>query len=366
MFSVIVGQMFGPFGVASHAARRAAAENADLRFYAALLAGLVFLNLYLAIRHWRPYWLILCTGAAIVASLLMLAGLFLVAEFFGLVIWIGMLVVLLTLFVQLPRARRRATLDLLTLAIEKQMPLPPVIRALAADQGGSGRLLRMADNLERGMPLSRALEADPGLLPRQAVVAAKMGEATGNLAAAFRQVEANDVLSSPVRQALLGHTFYLVSLAFFVPVVVAFVTIFILPKFISIFDEFGIALPKFTVWTVRFLYSFYWLGICLPIIAAALLIYVILCYVKFWPLPTMGWSRRFKRGRVLRAMSLATDAQRPLGETLTALARSYPRSEIRRNLQACADETLAGANWNISMLKHGLIGVQDAALVDAA
>jgi type II secretory pathway component PulF len=68
----------------------------------------------------------------------------------------------------------------------------------------------------------------------------------------------------------------------------------------------------------------------------------------------------------LRAMALATEAQRPLGETMAALAQSYPGSEIGRHLQACANETRAGANWNISLLKHGLIGVHDAALADAA
>ena len=65
-------------------------------------------------------------------------------------------------------------------------------------------------------------------------------------------------------------------------------------------------------------------------------------------------------------MAIATEAQRPLPETLSALAQNYPRHKTARHLQACADETRAGAAWNVSLLKHGLIGVQDAALIDAA
>jgi type II secretory pathway component PulF len=104
----------------------------------------------------------------------------------------------------------------------------------------------------------------------------------------------------------------------------------------------------------------------MPIIGAATLIYLILWYADFWPLPTLGWGRRFRRGHVLRTMALAAESKRPLGETLAALAQSFPQPETARHLRACADETRAGANWNISMLKHGLIGVHDAALVEAA
>jgi type II secretory pathway component PulF len=320
---------------------------------------------YFAARRWRTFYLLLRIVAATLLSLMLLAALLAVAGFSGLVIWAGALCVALTLFVQLPRARRQATLDVLTLAVEKRMPLPPVIKALAADQWFKGRLLRLAGNLESGMPLSAALQADKGLLPRHALGASQMGEATGNLAAAFRQIEASDALSSPLRQALLGHMFYLASLAFFIPVVFGFVTIFILPKFISIFDDFGIELPDVTVQAVRFAYSYTWIGVCLPIFGAAALIYAILCYAEVWSLPTLG-SRRFNRSPMLRALALATEARRPLGETLAAFAQIDPRPKAARRLRACADETQGGANWNISLLKHGLIGVQDAALIEAA
>ena len=74
------------------------------------------------------------SSLGVLFSLILLGALFAIANFFGVVVWVGLFFVVLTLVVQLPRARRRATLDLLTLAIEKRMPLPPVIKALAADQ----------------------------------------------------------------------------------------------------------------------------------------------------------------------------------------------------------------------------------------
>ncbi|HEX4143216.1 MAG TPA: type II secretion system F family protein [Pirellulales bacterium] len=281
-------------------------------------------------------------------------------------VWFGVGALGIALVVQLQRTQRQATLDVLTLAVEKRMPLPEVIRALAADQWGHGQLLGLAENLERGATLSAALQADQNLLPREALVAAKMGEATGDLAGALRQVNAGDTLRSPLRRALLGHVFYLVSLAFFAPAAFGFAASYIIPNFISIFDDFGVDLPNLTVQTIRFVYAFSWIGYCMPIVGAAVLIYLILWYADYWPLPTLGWGRRFRRGHVLRVLALATEGRRPMGDTLAGLAQTYPQPETARHLQACADETRAGANWTISLLKHGLIGVQDASLVESA
>ncbi len=305
MLSVINELSFGLLGRKSQLGMQPVADsNWDLPLLGLFVAILVGLNLYLAVMHRRAYFLFVRIAVMVILGLFLLAALCAIVSFYGLVIWVGMLVVVLTLFVQIARARRRATLDLLTLAIEKRMPLPPLIKALAADQWAKERLLRLADRLERGMPLSAAIKADRRLLPRDALAAAEMGEATGNLAGALRQTEASNALSSHLRQAVLGHTFYLVSLAFVLPLVVGFIILFIIPKYIAIFDDFSVELPRFTVWTAWFCYfsvrSPPWIGIIVPILAAALLIYMILCYADLLPLPMVGWGRRFEQSRVLR------------------------------------------------------------------
>ena len=327
---------------------------------------IIVASLVLAAQRWPTFYLLLRIVVAAVLALSLLGALVFVAGFPGLLIWTGLLIVGLTLLVQLPRARRRATLDLLTLAIEKRMPLSPVIRAFAADHWSKRRLLRLADDLDRGMPLKTALEAEKGLLPREGLAAAKMGEATGDLAGAFRQARATDVMITPLRQAFFGHTLYLVSLAFVIPLLFTFVMVFIIPKYIAIFDDFGIALPNATVWMVITFRLLSWAGFCLPIVGAAALIYVVLCYAEFWPLPALSWGLRFERGRLLRALALATESQRPLSETLVALAQDDSQPQTARRLLACGYEVRAGTNWTISLMKHGLIGLHDAVLIDAA
>jgi type II secretory pathway component PulF len=251
----------------------------------------------------------------------------------------------------------------LTLAAEKRIALPAAVRSLAWDQWFPGRLLRLADKLDRGQPLSEALGDDRRLLPREATVAARLGETTGNLATALRQVEVSDSLISPVGRSLVGHTFYLTLLAFIVPALVVLLTLWNFGVYVSIFDDYGIRLPDVTVWSVKSIYAGGPLLLAVPALAGALLLYVTLCYAEFLPWP---WRLGLERGRLLRAVALGAETARPLDETLATLAELTQSAPVARRLYACAREAQSGVGWTTSLRKHRLIGKHEAALIDAA
>jgi type II secretory pathway component PulF len=307
---------------------------------------------------------------SLVLAVLLLVALVKMAGPAGFVIWGGCLILLLTFCVQLRRAKHRSLQKLITLAVEKGMPLPAVVQAFAADQGFFWRttVSDLADHLGRGTPLSVAAEMSPGALSSEAIVAAEMGEATGDLAGALKQLDNSEDVIAPAQHALLGNVFYLSWPILFVPLLVAFLFFAIVPKLIFIFDDFGLALPPITVQVVRVIQSTpAWVAtVALAVVIALAVVYVILCYAGVIPLPAIGLGRRFERSRVLRGLALAAGAHKPLGETLSTLARCYPKRSIGRRMENCAQEVNGGGNWIASLLKFRLISRRDAAVVESA
>jgi type II secretory pathway component PulF len=340
-----------------------------------ILVIAVLLLTLLGILIWRVgagrfvLWL---TGIAILltAALGSLVALVALMNFAGIAIWAGAFIISLTLWVYVRRARHRALLKLLMLAIDKGIPLPAVVRASAADQWTGQRLnqVDLADNLARGVPLSAAAKMVGGQLSTEAIIAARMGEATGDLAGALRQVESSDDIRSPVQHALLGNTFYLLYPIFVVPALVTFFGVFIAPKIASVLDDFGVPMPGVSLLVNSLINStpVVWAMLVVVLVGLAALAYSVLCYIEVAPLPYLGFGGRLQRSRVLRGLALAVGARRPLGENLAVLANSYPNATIARRLGASAQEVAAGANWISSMSKHHLIGRRDAAVIEAA
>ena len=76
-------------------------------------------------------------------------------------------------------SRRGALLWVLAIAVEKQLPLVPVLEAFADDSRGlwRTRTLELAAALRSGVSLPDALQELPGVVPHSAVLAARVGAA---------------------------------------------------------------------------------------------------------------------------------------------------------------------------------------------
>ncbi len=192
------------------------------------------------------------------------------------------------------------------------MPLPAVVRAMAADQGSGLRwkLSDLADRLGQGVPLNAAATLARGTLSPEAIVAAQMGEATGDLPNALKQLEASDDVRTPAQHTLVGNAFYLAWPILFLPLIGSFLMVAILPALIRIFDDFGIELPAVTVLLVKVVHSPLGMlaAVGVLIAVAVVAVYIVLCYAGMVPFPAIGLGRRFERSRLLRGLSLAVRA----------------------------------------------------------
>jgi general secretion pathway protein F len=314
--------------------------------------------------------LVLKILAATILALVLFGVLITVAGPIGALFWLATGVVAAMTLVQLRINQQRAFLDLLALAAQKRMPLPPLVTAFAADQpaGYRRKLRRVADALQAGTPLGEAISRVRSALPRQAVVAVQMGERTGTLPTALRDSAHSNAAGSRVREALIGRLFYLAWMGLMAPSIAIFVAIKIFPAFVAIFNDFEIALPSTTVLLFRvvrsepaMLAAFY--GELFGMLA---LLYFVLYYIGVVPAPTFGLGAWAQQGHVLRALALAVEGQRPFGEALEGLAESYPSFSVARRLRATAVDVQSGSDWAGSLLKYSLVGRSDAAAMQAA
>src|SRR5262249_25677635 len=90
------------------------------------------------------------------------------------------------------------------------------------------KVSKVADLLERGSSLSQALAAVPGVASKQTVVAAAVGESTGNLAMCLRH--ANQVNLGPVWLEVLPRIIYPLSVFWFTAFMLLWWVTFIGPK----------------------------------------------------------------------------------------------------------------------------------------
>src|SRR3954463_13896808 len=81
--------------------------------------------------------------------------------------------------------QRQSLLRLILVSIEEQLPLAPLIKTWAADESGlqKGRLYRLAELLDRGVPLADAVEEVQGVLGDEEILAVRFGAQSGTIAA---------------------------------------------------------------------------------------------------------------------------------------------------------------------------------------
>ena len=139
-----------------------------------------------------------------VTSVLLL-GLFLVLmQVMGIVAWLTFFFVLVEGWRKYRATQQYGLLWLLTVSAERSMPLIPAIEAFARERGGSfGRRAKwLVEKLRAGVPLPDAFEQCPGLLPRYAMPAIRVGCETGSLAHALRRAAEVHNLDEPLWMGL--------------------------------------------------------------------------------------------------------------------------------------------------------------------
>jgi len=276
-------------------------------------------------------------------------------------------------------ARRRATrqdalLWIMAIAAEHGMPLVPAVLAFADQCRGRARdrTVNLASQLEGGTPLPEALESQPKLASRDAVLLAWVGEATGRLPQALRVAATARSARLPIWSAIASRLAYLLLMLLGLQTIMGFILYFILPKFEAIFNDFGISLPEVTVMVIgvsHFLIRYAWFFLWMPPIEFLLL--------AFLPFSFIGWGSydiplfdrtlgRRHTALLFRSLSLAVHAGKPIELGLSLLADHYPTRWVRRRLVSTGNDVRQGFDWVDSLWRYQLIREPDAEVLRSA
>lgn len=320
----------------------------------------------------------LAEAVSAIGCVLLVLGLFaavgLMTHLFFVVAWIATAVVLVSLLYRYRSVERRSLLWMLMLAAERGIPLERAARAFAEERNDyiGRRTLDLAEYLEAGLPLALALKRSRLAFPHGVLLAAELGQQTGNLGSALRQALGQADESEEVLRPAAERAFYLVFLIFFGLIVWSFLMIKIVPAFYKIFQDFAIEVPVATTWLVDIseFFADYWPLVFLA--AVFLLIAVVRSlsyYTGYSPRYLPGLSSSWQhadRSVIMRWLARAVRQDRPLPDMMRLISGYLTRRGLRRKLEWAAKRIDRGADWTDSLRKAGLIREAEAAVFRSA
>jgi type II secretory pathway component PulF len=232
-------------------------------------------------------------------------------------------------------------------------------------------MMNLAARLNEGITLPVALR-DSRLVSRDVVLLVWVGQECGTLPQALRlasTVRSNQV---PVWTGVANRLSYVIGLLLAIQAITFFIFYFIVPKMESIFNDFGLSLPRATIFTIEaahFLIKYALVTVWLPPLEVALLV--------FLPLSFRGWGNyhvpifdrllgRRHTALVLRALSLVVDGHKSLAQGLSILANHYPTRWVQRRLIAARAEVADGAQWVDALWRNRVIRGSDAEVLQSA
>lgn len=327
--------------------------------------------LHMFTRRTEPMGLVLRNFGFVLLALGLLPACLLLAGGWGFFGWIVIIVVWIRVSLHFRAAQRRNLLVALTLAINKQMPLAPIVRAVA-DENDGGFALRcgaLADRLEQGDSLAIATRLAPRTLPKEAELAAHIGRTSGDLPGALRATRGTTAFDRTLLRSLLVRLLYLSPLSL---LLVVYVKVQIEPSMRKVFADFDVPLP---VATQSFAGA---TGDGLIIAAAAFFGTIAILTLMLW-----GWLQwrgtlvarlpELKRicnwvdmAPVLRSLALSAGGGRPLNDTFMAVARWHPKRTIRHRVTRAAGQLDRGRAWQDCLRDQRLISATDLAVLSAA
>lgn len=271
-------------------------------------------------------------------------------------------------------SRRGALLWILVVAVEKQLPLIPVLEAYAQDAGPKwgSYALRLVAALRSGLSVPDALRNVPGAVPQNAVLAAQIGAETGTLGPALRAAaESHSRRQDATIPTLHGFLGYVIALVGIGLTVTMFIMYWIIPKFKKIFDDFETELPYLTrllLSAVDTLINYFYL---VPLLA---LVIAVAGYVLYQAnradSDRVVWLGQWFPSRwfpdIERSLAVVVDAGRPIDSALATLVAHHPSEAIRTVMNQVQREVNAGNPLWGSLAEKGIIRRADASVLVAA
>jgi type II secretory pathway component PulF len=246
-------------------------------------------------------------------------------------------------------------------ATEEKLPLVPLLESWGADERGIQRLRvrRLVDLLDKGSPLSEALEEIPGILLDEDILAVRFDSQSGTRTAAMQARLKEGLPHSPAIRSVRQTLIYF---AVVVPVALAiagFLQASIVPIFRRILQEYQTPPPDVMRYLIEIagrMTSLWWVAVLG--ILGLLWISLSASAARWVRGVTSRWFARWRdwyAADVLQKLAVTLAAGRPVAGALSTLARYHFDPTIRHKLLFVRNEVEQGFDIWPSLATVGLL-----------
>lgn len=305
--------------------------------------------------QWRRRVLTVVGWLSLILGLLGLAAGMLM--FIAIPLLVVMAVVLVVAVAWFRQSEADSLLWSLGLALHHRVNLEQAARSFAAERHDRlGRRARfLATRLAAGVPAPLALQA---MIPSTDLDRRVLVELAGKLRTLPRELLIGDESGDEVKQTLLKFYetgFYLVAIIGLEFIMLMYFVAFVIPNLGLMLSDFSIPVPATIRRLVDFVPQDFGSSIVPGLIVLALwlifsvsILGFIQSSIAFVDLPLVSrLGKSLDRTRILQALALGVEQQRPLDELCGMLAEIYPKKYLRRRLRRAADDMHQGRDaWN--------------------
>ena len=246
-----------------------------------------------------------------------------------------------------------------------------------------GRAFRhLVDSLESGISIPAAIAANPAALPREAQAFAAISASNTTVrpappAPAYLNASSLGLGAHPDWQVLTKRIAYVITIVIAMSLIMSFVMIKIVPSFHAIFEDFGLELPRLTVFLISGAQLFVEshaaallvLSTCMLILGLIAISIAYLCDLPVLRPLTDRLFMGFHRGLVLRLLAIAADRGNPFTEVLHQLVHEsprYPSRHVRKRIDRANRLMIGGMNWKEALVAASFVKRADLPLLATA
>lgn len=272
------------------------------------------------------------------------------------------------------RSQQEMMLRMISIAIERRIPLSPVLDMFGRDAIGwtEEAGTAMAAAMQAGMPFDTALETAGDPLGDSAGVLVRMGREVNDLGGALRIAAGVERYSIPLWRAFTARCCYLVAISVTMIGIVTFAMLYIVPSMSKIFTEYRLDLPVMTRLVISIANAIDNNPlIAIPMLAIPPLVGVIVAR-RFVGHSRHDLSRTGRPGMplhracILETLSLAASTGRPMEAATAMLSVVYPRRFIQVRLGRAHQLMQHGADWLESLHHAAILRRSDVAALRAS
>ncbi len=253
-------------------------------------------------------------------------------------------------------------LRIVAISHRERIDLAPLVTNLSLEHRGVSRrrLQRLASRLNAGVPLIDALEQTPDLLSDEETLRLRFAYQSGTVSKTYEEL----IEEASYRLFAVAHTqrpwIYGVVLSIVFLCAIGFLMTFIAPTFREMFKEFGLALPgllQSLIATVDVIAEY------LPLLMLLAVVLIAGCWLfrPFRALQRWIASRVFpsvaqlRRSELLKMISQAIEAGRPIPGAISTLARYHFDKVVRMRLLFARNEVEQGTETWESLREANLL-----------